>query len=308
MDPLVAGLEIGGTKCIAILGRSPDEVVDEVRVDTGPPGPTLDELEAVLQRWKSEHGFEAIGVASFGPLRLDPSAPDHGSIVSTPKPGWSGSDVLRRWERFGVPVALDVDVIGAARAEQRWGAAQGLADLVYITVGTGIGVGPIVGGSPIAARGHCEFGHARGPRLPGDSWPGACPFHGDCAEGLASGAAIHARAGTARPDADWEGWLSVEHALAMLLHNLLFGFQTRRVLIGGGVAEGRPTLLTAVQARLKESLAGYYTAADLDSQFLLAPALGAKAGPLGALALALEVLKTSGKAEDAIGKVAGPFR
>nr|WP_314443643.1 ROK family protein [uncultured Sphingomonas sp.] len=288
--PLVAGVEIGGTKCIAILGRTPGDVVEEVRIDTAAPGPTLAALEALLERWQAEHGFSAIGVASFGPLRLDPAAADHGAIVSTPKPGWSGTDVLRRWAGFGVPVALEVDVIGAALAEQRWGGAQGLLDFVYITVGTGIGVGPIITGRPVAARGHCELGHARVPRLAGDVWPGACPFHGDCVEGLASGAAIAARAGTARPAADWDGWKSVEHALAMLLHNLLLGLQTRRVLIGGGVMEARPALVAAIGERLRASLAGYYTAADLDDGFLAPPALGARAGPLGALALGLSAL------------------
>ena len=142
--PLVAGVEIGGTKCIAILGRSPGDVVEEVRIDTAAPGPTLKAMEEVLERWQAEHGFAAIGVASFGPLRLDSDAADYSTIVSTPKPGWSGTDILHRWKRFGVPVALQVDVIGAAMAEQRWGAAQGLQDFVYITVGTGIGVGPII--------------------------------------------------------------------------------------------------------------------------------------------------------------------
>jgi fructokinase len=288
--PLVAGVEIGGTKCIAILGRSPGEVVEEVRIDTAAPGPTLAALEAVLERWQVEHDFAAIGVASFGPLRLDPDAADHGAIVSTPKPGWSGTDVLHRWKRFGRPAALQVDVIGAALAEQRWGAARGLQDFVYITVGTGIGVGPIIAGRPIAARGHCELGHARVTRLAGEEWPGACPFHGDCVEGLASGAAIAARAGTSRPDADWDGWPSVEHALAMLLHNLLLGLQTRRVLIGGGVMEARPALMAALRERMQASLAGYYTAADLDPEFLLPPALGPGAGPLGALALGLSAL------------------
>lgn len=288
--PPVAGVEIGGTKCIAILGRGPDDIVEEVRIDTREPEPTLAALEAVLERWRTQHGYAALGVASFGPLRLDVGAPDHGAIVSTPKPGWSDTDVLRRWERFGVPVALQVDVIGAALAEQRWGGAQGLRDFVYITVGTGIGVGPIIAGQPIAARGHCELGHARVARLAGDTWPGACPFHGDCVEGLASGAAIAARAGTPRPDAEWEGWQSVEHALAMLLHNLLLGLQTRRVLIGGGVMEARPALIDAVSRRLRDSLAGYYTATDLDAEFLLPPALGPRAGPLGALALGFSAL------------------
>lgn len=287
---LVAGIEIGGTKCIAILGRGPDDIVEEVRVATAGPEATLGELSTTLARWQAQHGFDAVGVASFGPLRFDPAASDHGSIVSTPKPGWSGVDVLHRWKRFEVPVGLEVDVVGAALAERRWGAAIGLDDCTYITVGTGIGVGPIIGGRPISGRGHCEFGHARVPRLPGDDWPGACPFHGDCVEGLASGAAIAARAGTPHPAGDWELWASVEHALATLLHNLFLATQPRRILIGGGVMEGRPALLEAVRERMKRSLAGYYTAADLDDDFLAPPGLGSRAGPLGALALALREL------------------
>lgn len=288
--PLVAGIEIGGTKCVAILGRGPDDVLEQVRVDTRDPGHTLGELERILEDWRATYAFASLGIASFGPLSLDRESPDLGLIVSTPKPGWSGADVLQRWQRFGVPVGLEVDVVGAALAEGRWGAAQGLADFAYITVGTGIGVGPIIAGKPIAGLGHCEFGHARVSRLAGDDWPGTCPFHRDCAEGLASGPAIEARAGTPRPGQGWAGWASVEHALAMLVHNLFLGLQPRRVLVGGGVIEGRPALLQGVRERLKTSLAGYHTAASLPDDFVASPGLAEQAGPLGALALALREL------------------
>ena len=289
--PLVAGVEIGGTKCIAILGRGPDKLVEQVRIDTRDPERTLGEIKLVLDRWQASHGFSALGIASFGPLCLDRQSGGYGTIVSTPKPGWSGTDVLRRWQGLGVPVALQVDVVGAALAEGRWGAAQGLDDFAYITVGTGIGVGPIVAGRPIAGLGHCELGHARVPRLAGDDWPGSCPYHGDCVEGLASGPAIEARAGTPRPGNDWEGWASVAHALAMLVHNLFLGLQPRRVLIGGGVVEGRPRLLPAVRERLAVSLGGYHTAASIAADYVAPPGLGDQAGPLGALALALRQLK-----------------
>lgn len=288
--PLVAGIEIGGTKCIATLGRSPEDIVEQVRIDTGDPETTLGFLDSLLEGWHRDHGYAALGVASFGPLRLDLDAPDAGSIVSTPKPGWSGIDVLRRWQGFGIPVALEVDVVAAALAEQRWGAARGLDDFSYITVGTGIGVGPIIGGQPITGRGHCEFGHARVPRLRDDNWPGCCPFHGDCVEGLASGAAIRSRAGGVQPTDEWEGWPSVEHAIAMLLHNLFMATQPRRILVGGGVMEGRPALLPAIRKRLRASLAGYYTASEWDEELVMPPGLGERSGPLGSLALARRLL------------------
>jgi len=287
---LIAGIELGGTKCICLLARSPDEVVDQVRIDTRDPESTLSQIDEVLDRWHREHGFMALGIASFGPLQLDSSGPDFGSIVSTTKPGWSDTPILTLFARFGVATAIDTDVVGAARAEQRWGAAQRLKDFVYITVGTGVGVGAIIGDRSVHGRGHGEMGHLRVPRLTGDDWPGICTYHGDCVEGLACGPAIAKWHGPGAITEDWAGWTTVEHALAMLVHNLLLSVQPQRIMIGGGVAVGRPQLIDAVRRRAIESLGGFYTAAGLTEDFLVAPGLGDRAGPLGALALGLSAL------------------
>jgi fructokinase len=286
----VAGVELGGTKCVCILGRSPDDVIEQVRIDTRDPKSTLAQIDALLDRWHSEQRFAALGIASFGPLQLDRSARNFGSIVSTTKPGWSDTPLLPRLDRFDVPVAIDTDVVGAARAEQRWGAAKGLTDLAYITVGTGVGVGAIIGDRTVHGRGHGEMGHLRVPRLRGDDWPGVCTFHGDCVEGLACGVAIAERHGPGPIGDDWPGWATVEHALAMLVHNILLSVQPQRIIIGGGVTGGRPRLIDGVRRRALESLGGFYTGAALPEDFLVAPALGDRAGPLGALALALSAL------------------
>lgn len=291
MGPLIAGIELGGTKCVCILARSPDDIVEEVRIPTRDPDATLGDVDAVLDRWHREPGFEAVGIASFGPLDIDPSSPGYGSVSNSPKPGWTNVPLVERWQRFGVPIGFDVDVVAAARAEQRWGAAQGLADLAYITVGTGIGVGPIIGDKSVAGRGHSEMGHTRVPRLAGDDWPGSCPFHGDCIEGLASGSAIAARHGSGPVAEDWDGWPAVEHALAMLVHNIFLGIQPHRILLGGGVPEGRPSLVGAVRERAVASLGGYHSSATLECDFLVEPGLGARAGPLGAIAVGLAALE-----------------
>jgi fructokinase len=188
-----------------------------------------------------------------------------------------------------VPVAIDTDVVGAARAEQRWGAARGMTDLAYITVGTGVGVGAIVGDKPLGGRGHAEMGHLRVPRLAGDQFPGVCSYHGDCVEGLASGPAIAARHGPGPVRDVWPGWAPVEHALAMLVHNIVLSLQPERILIGGGVG-GRPGLVESVRDRARASLGGFYTAEGLGEDFLLPAGLGTDAGPLGALALGLQAL------------------
>ena len=193
INPLIAGIELGGTKCICVLGSGPEDIRDEVRISTTSPEETLAAIEAVLGRWS---GFEALGIASFGPVSIDPAAANYGFITATTKPGWSDTDVGRRLaRRAGVPLGFNSDVAGAALGEGRWGAARDIADHAYVTVGTGIGVGLIMGGEPSNGLTHPELGHIRPVRLAGDDWPGACVFHGDCLEGLASGPAIRARAG-----------------------------------------------------------------------------------------------------------------
>ncbi|MFN4092576.1 MAG: ROK family protein [Brevundimonas sp.] len=292
--PLIAGVELGGTKTICILATGPDDVRDEVRVPTTTPDETLSAVRAVLERWQGEHGFAAIGVASFGPLELDPASAEHGRIVSTPKPGWSGADALGLATGLGVPAALDTDVNGAALAEGRWGTARGLDSWTYVTVGTGIGVGSIVEGRPVRGLGHSEAGHLRVPRLAGDAWPGACPYHSDCAEGLASGPAIKARTGrpaeTLSPeDPAWDG---VVHALAGLFHNLTLTALPQRILLGGGVGAGQAHLLPRIREALKASLGGYGATGRIDfERFLQPPGLGDLAGPLGAIALGLSALE-----------------
>jgi fructokinase len=294
--PLVAGVELGGTKCICILASGPDDIRAEQRIETHSPAETLPAIAETLARWKAEHGIAAIGLASFGPVDLDRGSPRYGRIVNTPKPGWNDADIVGLARALDLPFGFDTDVTGAALAEGRWGAALGLDSFAYVTVGTGIGIGAIVGGRPIHGLGHMEAGHLRIPRLPGDDFAGTCPYHGDCVEGLAAGPAIAARAGkpgeTLAPDDP--AWAPVIAALAALLHNIVFTVAPRRILIGGGVFGGQPTLLPRLRTALVESLAGYSVApviAEKIETFLQPPALGDQAGPLGAIALGLDALQ-----------------
>ena len=290
--PLVAGVELGGTKCICLLARGPDAVEEEVRIPTTTPAETLPAIEAVLDRWR---GFAGLGIASFGPLSVDRHAADWGSVTVTSKPHWSHTDIGRRWERrYGVPVGLHTDVVGAALAEARWGAAAGVADMAYVTVGTGIGVGLIAGGRPLDGLTHQELGHVRPVRLAGDDWIGTCPFHGGCLEGLASGPAIAARAG--RPgdelSADHPAWVPVVHALGQLLHLLVLTGVPRRVVFGGGVVTGTPFLLPRAREAMTRSLAGFSMLPDvaLADSFVVPAGLGGRAGPLGAVLLGQQAL------------------
>jgi fructokinase len=297
---VLAGVEMGGTKCVCTLGSGPDDIREQLTIATTDPQTTLGSIAALLEGWSGHSGsFDAIGVATFGPVDLDRGSSTYGRIGSTPKRLWQQVDVAGFFaQRFRVPVGLTTDVIGAALGEGRWGNAQGLQDYAYVTVGTGVGVGLIAGGRPVIGCQHPELGHARIVRMSGDVWPGNCAFHGDCIEGLASGPAIQARSGqpAANLSADDPVWHTVAHALGQLAHLLVVSVAPRKILIGGGVIQSRPELFPLVRRRLLESLNGYHRSPELRfdiDRFVGPPGLGSLAGPLGALAVAHDTFRDS---------------
>lgn len=294
MEPLVAGIELGGTKSIAVLGRG-DHIIAQERVPTQAPEKSLPALAAILSRWRDEHHPVALGIGSFGPVALDPAAPAYGRLLANPKPGWAHADLLGALGNIiDGPVALHTDVTAAALAEARWGAGRGVADMLYITVGTGIGVGVIANGAPVTGALHPEAGHLRVRRMAGDDFTGSCPFHGDCLEGLAAGPALAARFGKDLASATPHDprWLPVVDALAEGLFALTLCTAPRRIVLGGGVTLGQPHLLPAVRAALHRKNAGYlpdFDEEDLETRVVPA-ALADGAGPLGVLALAERAL------------------
>jgi fructokinase len=283
-----AGIELGGTKCVCTLGFGPGQILDQQTVPTTTPDETLPAILAILEKWHGGEGFAALGIASFGPIDLDSTSATFGQVLATTKAGWPGTDVRGVLSApFGVPVGFDTDVNGAALAEIAWGCAQGLDDFAYVTVGTGVGVGLIVHGRPTGGIGHSEWGHIRVPRLPDDTHVSVCGFHEDCVEGLASGSALVARLGGRTVDSltpEDPVWDPIVHTLAMMSHALVCGAGPRRIAIGGGVFSGQKHLIARVEASLRASLDGYMRLPE--GAYIVSPALGASAGPLGSIALA----------------------
>ncbi len=289
---MLGAIEAGGSKFVCGIGTTPEDLIT-TRIPTTTPEETL---EAVVEFFRREAGrdLKAVGIASFGPLDPHPDSPTFGYITCTPKLGWRGTDVAGTVGKgLGVPVGFDTDVSGAALAEARWGAARGLADFIYLTVGTGIGGGAMVNGKLLHGLLHPEMGHLRIPHdRARDPYGGACPFHGDCLEGLASGPAMRARWTMAPRELPPEhpAWALEAEYLALGLNNLVCTLSPRRIVIGGGVLQ-QPCLLPMVRTELARLLNGYIEAAEIIEEmesFVVLPQLGERAGVLGALVLAEE--------------------
>lgn len=290
--PLFGCIEAGGTKFVLGIANAQGAFAAQHRIETTTPAETIGStLEWMKEQGARAGGLTAIGIASFGPVSLDPEARDYGYITETTKPGWSNTSFAPLFaETFGVPIGFNTDVNAAALAENRWGASKDAAVSVYVTVGTGIGGGAIVNHRILHGAGHPEMGHFHPPRHPlDDQFPGVCPFHGDCLEGLASGPAIKARWGktlSELPDGH-PAHIIIAWYLAHLVTTLQSILAPMRIILGGGVM-ATPHLLNRVRQEAVSLGRGYSPAASND--IVIAPALGDKAGLLGALALAQDAL------------------
>src|SRR6478736_5498537 len=294
---LYGAIEAGGTKFVCAVGTSPDDLRAEQRIPTTTPRETL---EQCLAFFDSQPKIDALGVGCFGPLELRRDARYYGHVTATPKPGWSHADVVGPLARgLGVPVAFDTDVNAAVLGEARWGAARNLDTAIYITIGTGIGGGALIGGQLAHGLVHPEMGHLLVPREPDDSsFAGACPFHGGrCWEGVAAGPALERRFGHRAETlpADHPAWDLQARYVASALTTLVLVLSPERLILGGGVMQVS-ALFPLIRKYLARSLAGYVQATELDDamdQYVVPPLLGSLSGIAGALALAEHAAQTA---------------
>lgn len=284
---LIAGIETGGTKILASIRSLDGELIAEGRWETGSADQAISDLLPFLAKLPADGRLVRVGMAAFGPLIVDPASPDYGTVLATPKPGWTGSNLRRSLEaRLGVPVAVDTDVNCAAIAEQRLGAGQGLASVAYVTVGTGIGAGLAIDGCSLRGALHAEAGHLSVIRLPGDMFTSVCSFHPHCAEGLTSGPAIRRRLGEGRGLTDDPATVDlVADYLGQLGAALVMAWSPHRIVWGGGVVVASG-LVPHIERRLVAALGGYGAGPAVIQSGFCAPAKLENAGLEGALLLA----------------------
>lgn len=290
---MYVGVELGGTKIVVAHGTSPDDVSALHRIPTREPQPTLEAVFVHIRELEKRHGeVRGVGIASFGPIGVNPDALGYGVMRRTPKPGWSHFDVVGPFRAAfpNIPMAIDTDVTAAAFAERRWGAGNGKGNLAYVTAGTGIGAGILVDGVPVHGALHPEVGHIVVRRDPRDlDYRGRCPFHDDCLEGLACGPSILDRTGRSGEDlpGDHPIWSIIGGYLGQLFYTLTLAASPERIVVGGSLGL-REDVLEASRDRLLQLLGGYiseYERREAIDPYVVKAELGDRAGVLGAIAL-----------------------
>ncbi len=290
---MFAGVEAGGTKFVCAVGRNPEDIESLIEIPTSDPASTIRAAADFFRSFdQSRRRLAGLGIGSFGPLDLDPGSPRFGQITTTPKPGWQNVDMLAEFRTaLELPTVVETDVNAAAFGEWVWGSGQGLAHFLYVTVGTGVGVGALVDGKLLHGEHHPEMGHMYLPLSPNepDSFAGICPFHQGCVEGLASGEAIMKRWNTKLcdlPDDHPANELEADY-LATFFSNMTFVLQPQKIIVGGGVMNER--LLQSTREKLLKKIGGYRASLGNRSaidDYLVMPGLENRAGVLGAIALA----------------------
>lgn len=291
-------VEGGGTKFNCLVGSGPDDIRAEIRIPTTLPTETMAAVVEFFRQYEASSGekLQAIGVACFGPVDLNPDSPTFGRITTTPKAHWAGADIVGPLKAaFNVPVPFEVDVNGAAIGEARWGAAQGLHTFVYYTIGTGIGGGAMINGQMLHGLMHAEMGHMVAPHIAGDDFEGNCPFHDHCLEDMATGPAIEKRWGVSAEQLppDHPAWELEAEYIAAAMQTTVCMLSPQRIILGGGVMS-QSQLFPIIREKTVKRLNGYIQKEEIlqhiDS-YIVAPGLGGKAGMLGALAMALDAAK-----------------
>ena len=293
---LYGAVEAGGTKFICGVGNERGNLIAEQRIETRSPEETLPQVVHFFYEQSQKHGsmISRIGIGSFGPLDLDPASDRFGHITSTPKAGWPDTNIpeyLRT--HLNCTCIIDTDVNAAAYGEYLWGAGRGLRSFVYFTIGTGIGGGAIIDGMPVHGLVHPEMGHMIVEHnLSVDPFPGVCPYHKDCFEGLANGPSLQARWQT-QPEYipnDHPAWDLEAKYISSALHSVITILSPQRIILGGGVMQ-QSSILPKIQKMVQESLNGYIRSDMIISritEYIVSPGLGKQAGVLGSLALAIK--------------------
>ena len=283
MDKVFGAIEAGGTKFVCAVSNEKLEILERISVPTTTPDETMNAVFEFFDKYK----LKAIGVGSFGPIDVNKKSKTYGYITTTPKLAWANynfAGVLK--DRYNIPIGWTTDVNAAALGELKKGAAAGLQSCVYLTVGTGIGGGAVINGQLLEGYGHPEMGHILVRMHSNDKYEGACPYHKNCLEGIASGPAIEDRWGKKAYELEdnEEVWKIEAFYLAQAVMTYTLILSPERIVLGGGVMK-QLQLFPFIRKELEQLMKNYVSMPNLDD-YIVSPALGDNSGITGCFLLA----------------------
>ena len=293
---LYGALEAGGTKMVCAIGDENGNILERISIPTRTPAETMGPM---IDFFRGK-GIRALGIGCFGPVDLNKKSPTYGYITSTPKLAWQNFPIVAEFQKaLGVPVGFDTDVNAAALGEATWGCTKDVENSIYITVGTGVGVGVIIGGKPYHGMMHPEGGHILLGRHPDDPMVGSgCPFHENCLEGLAAGPSLEKRWGVkgAELTGRKEVWQLEAYYIGQALADYILILSPERIVLGGGVTH-QEGLLALIRQETAKQLAGYIRTAAIDhlDSYIVGVSLNDNQGVMGAVKLAMDAEKETEK-------------
>ena len=287
----IGALEAGGTKMVCAIGNEKGEIFEKISIPTKTPETTMPEMI----QWFQSKKIETLGIGCFGPIDPDKDSPTYGYITSTPKLAWKDYNIVGAFEeQLCCPVGFDTDVNGSALGEVTFGQAKGKKNIVYLTVGTGVGAGVYAEGKLLHGMLHPEAGHILMRKHPEDHYEGKCPYHKTCLEGLAAGPAIEARWGKKGIElADKkEVWELEAYYIGQALVDLILVLSPEKIILGGGVMH-QEHMMPLVREEVRKQMAGYIKTKQMDDldNYIVLPSLNDNQGIMGALKLAVDELE-----------------
>ncbi len=281
----IGALEAGGTKMVCAIGNENGEIEERISIMTETPQITIPQIIRYFQ----EKNVEALGIGCFGPIELDRKDKAYGSITSTPKLSWRNYNIVGEMKAaLNIPIGFDTDVNASALGEATWGNSTGISNSIYITVGTGVGVGVVSNGELLHGMMHPEAGHIMLKRHPNDTYEGKCPYHKCCLEGLASGPAIEERWGKKGIELTQETtvWELEAYYLGQAISNYILMLSPERIIVGGGVMH-QEVLISLIRQEVKKQLNNYINTPELDKieSYIVLPGLNDNQGIMGAIQL-----------------------
>ena len=284
---LFGAIEAGGSKMNCAVLDINGKILNETTIPTTTPDETVKKITDFFSTYK----LTSLGIGTFGPIDLNPNSEKYGSILNSPKLQWIGFNYIQAFKSLNIPIGIDTDVNASCMGETTFGTSKGLSNVVYVTIGTGIGIGILCEGNLLHGMMHPEGGHIIIRKRDDDKGECVCPYHDCCFEGLASGPSIMKRYGKVANELknDEKVWDLEADYIAQACVNYIMILQPQKIILGGGVMH-QEQLFPLIRKKVIEKINKYVITKELNNidEYIVPNSLNDKEGILGSFKIGFD--------------------